>query len=138
VTINLLYRFNRAITAANKAYELDKSSDEISAVRNNVEKAIKAKNTGFENYRKGAYLEAYEEYKAGLKYANSNITLLKCMCDCISQLMRWQECINICDYILRIKPDEVDALHLRAQSYAKVTKCYLSIFLIVLANNTWK
>jgi tetratricopeptide (TPR) repeat protein len=128
--------FDHAVKEADYAYEKDKDNDEISAIRDVVRMASEAHNKGNNHYEKGAYLQAYKEYEAGLQYAKYNVTLLSYMNACKLQLERWEDCIEICSDVLRIKPDDKNALYGRAHSYGKVTNCYFSIFLVVLANNT--
>jgi tetratricopeptide (TPR) repeat protein len=116
-----LYSFEKAVAEADKAYTKDKSTAEI---WKSVQMVSAARIKGNENYNKGEYLQAYEEYQAGLQYAKSNTTLLSNLAACLLKLEKWEECIDICTKTLRIKPGHRKALHRCAESHGKVTNCF--------------
>ena len=116
-----MYRFEDAVEAADKAHRIDELNDEISAIQTHVQLICTVRNKGNKHYRLGDYLKAREEYKVGLKYAKSNVSLLNNLAACHWQLETWENCIEICNQVLQIRPDNYKALVRRADSYAKVT-----------------
>lgn len=119
--LNLFYRFENAVSAADKAHKLDQFNAEVSAIQTHVRMTSVARIKGNKSYIEGQYLEACDEYKVGLKYARSNASLLSNLAACHWKLGRWEKCIEICNQVLQIRPDNTKALLRRANSYAKVT-----------------
>jgi tetratricopeptide (TPR) repeat protein len=116
-----LYRFEDAAEAAAKAHKMDPFNAEVSAIQTNVQMMTAARIKGNKHYIEGDYLRAYDEFKVGLKYAKCNISLLSNLAACHWKLERWVKCIEICNRILQIRPDNIKALLRRADSHAKVT-----------------
>lgn len=119
--LNLLYRFKNAVAEADKAHAKDKSNEELSVLRENMRIASAARIKGNKHYSDGEYLKACDEYKVGLQHAKSNVTFLCNLAACHLQLERWKQCIEICNQVLQIRPDNKKALERRAHSYAKVS-----------------
>ncbi|KAF3339578.1 TPR repeat-containing thioredoxin TTL1-like protein [Carex littledalei] len=117
-----LGRFENAVTIADRAHRIDQFNDEISAIQTRVRMTCRSRITGNKHYRSGDYLKAREEYKVGLKYAKSNVSLLNNLAACHWQLETWENCIEICNQVLQIRPDNDKALVRRADSYAKLEK----------------
>ncbi|XP_078153557.1 TPR repeat-containing thioredoxin TTL2-like [Carex rostrata] len=122
-----LGRFENAVAAADMAHKIDQLNDEISAIQTHVQLICTARLKGNKYYRLGDYLKAREEYKVGLKYAKSNVSLLNNLAACHWQLQTWENCIDICNQVLQIRPDNDKALVRRADSYAKLEKWAKSV-----------
>jgi tetratricopeptide (TPR) repeat protein len=88
----------------------DKSSAEIYGIWQDMRMAREAHDKGNDHYNKGEFLQAYDEYQAGLQYSKSNIALLSNMAACLVQLGIWEQCVQICNEVIRIKPDHKKAL----------------------------
>ncbi|KAF3339614.1 TPR repeat-containing thioredoxin TTL1-like protein [Carex littledalei] len=115
-----LGRGETAVEAAEKARRIDHLNDEISAIHTHV----RLIHTGNTHYYSGDYLKALEKYTVGLKYAlkYTGDYLLINLAACHWHLEMWENCIEICNQVLQIQPDNGNVLAQRADSYAKLEK----------------
>jgi tetratricopeptide (TPR) repeat protein len=116
-----LFRFGNAVIAADRAQRIDQFSNEVIAIQTNVLMTNRARINGNKYYESGEYMKASDEYKIGLKYAKSNRFLLTSLAGCFWKLEKWEQCMAICNQVLRSWPNNSKALLLLAVSYAKVT-----------------
>ncbi|XP_072954616.1 TPR repeat-containing thioredoxin TTL1-like [Typha angustifolia] len=115
-----LGRFDAAVTAAEKAKQIDPSNMEVTMMLNNVRLVARARAQGNELFKSGNFSEACIAYGEGLKYEPSNPVLYCNRAACRSKLGQWEKSVEDCNEALRIQPSYTKALLRRAASYAKL------------------
>lgn len=115
-----VYRFESAVTAAEKARQVDPGNIEISMAANNVRLVARARAHGNELFKSGNFAEACIAYGEGLKYDSYNPVLYCNRAACRFKLGQWEKSVEDCNEALRIQPSYTKALLRRAASYTKV------------------
>ncbi|XP_038681700.1 inactive TPR repeat-containing thioredoxin TTL3-like isoform X2 [Tripterygium wilfordii] len=115
-----LGRFENAVSAAEKAWQIDYSNIEIAKVLNNVKMVAIARTSGNDLFNAGRYAEACSAYGEGLKYDIFNSVLYCNRAVCWSKLGMWEKSIEDCDQALRIHHNYTKALLRRAVSNEKL------------------
>lgn len=93
---------------------------------NNVRSVARCRAQGNELFKSGNFAEACIAYGEGLNYYPSNPVLLSNRAACHSKLGQWEKSVEDCNEALRTQPNYTKALLRRADSYTKVTLCYLA------------
>jgi tetratricopeptide (TPR) repeat protein len=113
-------RFDTAVSAAEKARDLDSKNAEVRMVLNNVKLVAGARTQGNKLFTAAKFYDASIAYGEGLKYDPFNSVLYCNRAACWSKLDRWSKAVDDCNAALRIRPSYTKALLRRAASYAKV------------------
>ncbi|KAG6488073.1 hypothetical protein ZIOFF_056831 [Zingiber officinale] len=117
-----LGRFENAVTAAEKARQIDARSVEVTSVLNSIRSAARARAQGNELFKSGNFAEACTAYGEGLRSSSSNPVLLCNRAACRSKLGQWGKSVEDCNEALRLQPNYTKALLRRADSYAKLER----------------
>ncbi|CAL9152111.1 unnamed protein product [Musa hybrid cultivar] len=117
-----LGRFENAVTAAEKAKQIDTRNIEVAMVLSNIRSVASARAQGNELFKSGNFAEACTAYGEGLKHDPSNPVLLCNRAACRSKLGQWVKSVEDCNEALRIQPSYTKALLRRADSYAKLER----------------
>lgn len=113
-------RFENAVTAAEKASEMDPRNSEIETFYRNVRLIAKARDRGNHLYESERYTEAGAAYAEGLKFDPYNAPLLSHRADCFFKVGMWESSIEDCNHALLIHSSYIKAYRQRAASYSKV------------------
>ncbi|OAY76833.1 TPR repeat-containing thioredoxin TTL1-like [Ananas comosus] len=122
-----LGRFESAVTAAEKARQVDPGNIEISMAANNVRLVARARAHGNELFKSGNFAEACIAYGEGLKYDSYNPVLYCNRAACRFKLGQWEKSVEDCNEALRIQPSYTKALLRRAASYTKLERWVESV-----------
>nr|CAD1834168.1 unnamed protein product [Ananas comosus var. bracteatus] len=122
-----VYRFESAVTAAEKARQVDPGNIEISMAANNVRLVARARAHGNELFKSGNFAEACIAYGEGLKYDSYNPVLYCNRAACRFKLGQWEKSVEDCNEALRIQPSYTKALLRRAASYTKLERWVESV-----------
>ncbi|XP_074592855.1 TPR repeat-containing thioredoxin TTL1-like [Curcuma longa] len=117
-----LGRFENAVTAAEKARQIDTRSVEVTTALNNIRSVARARAQGNELFKSGNFAEACTAYGEGLRSSPSNPVLLCNRAACRSKLGQWVKSVEDCNEALRLRPNYTKALLRRADSYAKLER----------------
>ncbi|KAG6505071.1 TPR repeat-containing thioredoxin TTL1-like [Zingiber officinale] len=117
-----LGRFENAVTAAEKARQIDARSVEVTTALNNIRSVARARTQGNELFKSGNFAEACTAYGEGLRSSPSNPVLLCNRAACRSKLGQWVKSVEDCNEALRLQPNYTKALLRRADSYAKLER----------------
>ncbi|VVA97669.1 unnamed protein product [Arabis nemorensis] len=117
-----LGRFENAVTAAQKASEINPKNSEIETLYRNVKSIARARDRGSDLYESERYTEAGSAYAEGLKFDPSNATLFSLRADCFFKVGMWESSIEDCNHALRILPSYIKPLRQRAASYSKLER----------------
>ncbi|XVF04348.1 hypothetical protein REPUB_Repub05bG0074700 [Reevesia pubescens] len=115
-----LGRFDNAITAAEKAGQIDPRNVEVAVLLNNVRLVARARSRGNDLFKSERFTEACSAYGDGLRLDPSNSVLYCNRAACWSKLGRWERSVEDCDQALSIQPNYIKALLRRAASNSKV------------------
>ncbi|XP_008783888.1 LOW QUALITY PROTEIN: TPR repeat-containing thioredoxin TTL1-like [Phoenix dactylifera] len=117
-----LGRFENAVSAAERAKQIDPGNLEVTAMLNNVRSVAQARALGNELFNSGKFAEACLAYGEGLKYDPSNPVLYCNRAACRSKLGQWEKSIEDCNEAVRIQPNYTKALLRRAASNSKLER----------------
>ncbi|MCL7041253.1 hypothetical protein MKW94_022540, partial [Papaver nudicaule] len=112
-------RFENAVAAAEKAYQIDPRSIEVTVMLKNVKLVAKARSLGNDLFKAGNFVEACSAYGDGLKIDPSNSVLYCNRAACWWRLGQWEKSVEDCNQTLRFQPKYTKALLRRAASNDK-------------------
>lgn len=115
-------RFEDAVTAVEKAGNIDPRNVEVAVLLNNVRLVARARARGNDLFKSERVTEACSAYGEGLKLDPSNKVLYCNRAACWIKLGMWERSIEDCDHALRIDPNYTKALLRRAASNNKLEK----------------
>ncbi|KAG7024786.1 TPR repeat-containing thioredoxin TTL1 [Cucurbita argyrosperma subsp. argyrosperma] len=117
-----LGRFENAVTAAEKAGQIDPRNVEVAMLLNNVRLVARARTRGNDLFKSERYTEACSAYGEGLKLDPSNSILYCNRAACWFKLGMWERSIEDCNHALLIQPTYMKALLRRAASNSKLER----------------
>ncbi|GFZ07549.1 tetratricopetide-repeat thioredoxin-like 1 [Actinidia rufa] len=115
-------RFENAVTAAEKAGQIDPRNIEISVLLNNVRLVSRARARGNDLFKSERFTEASSAYGEGLRIDPSNAILLCNRAACWFKLGLWERSVDDCNQALLIQPNYTKALLRRAASNSKLER----------------
>ncbi|XP_047955521.1 TPR repeat-containing thioredoxin TTL1-like [Salvia hispanica] len=115
-------RFDSAVTAIEKAGQIDPRNVEIAVLLGNVRLVGRARARGNELFKSERYTEACSAYGEGLKHDPSNSVLYCNRAACWFKLGMWERSVDDCNQALRIQPNYIKALLRRAASNSKLER----------------
>ncbi|XP_057465610.1 TPR repeat-containing thioredoxin TTL1-like isoform X1 [Actinidia eriantha] len=115
-------RFENAVTAAEKAGQIDPRNIEISVLLNNVRLVSRARARGNDLFKSERFTEASSAYGEGLRLDPSNAILLCNRAACWFKLGLWERSVDDCNQALLIQPNYTKALLRRAASNSKLER----------------
>ena len=113
-------RFENAVTAVEKAGQIDPRNVEVSVLLNNVKLVSKARARGNDLFKSERFTDACSAYSDGLKLDPSNSVLYCNRAACWFKLGLWEHSVDDCNQALHIQPNYTKALLRRAASNSKV------------------
>lgn len=113
-------RFENAVTAAEKAGQIDPRNVEVAVLLNNVKLVAKARTCGNNLFKSERFTEACSAYGEGLRHDPSNSVLYCNRAACWFKLGLWERSVDDCNQALCIQPNYIKALLRRAASNSKV------------------
>jgi tetratricopeptide (TPR) repeat protein len=128
-------RFQNAVTAAEKASQIDSRNLEVAVLVNNVRMVARARARGNDLFKSERFTEACSAYGEGLRLDPSNSVLYCNRAACWFKLGQWEKSIEDSNQALRIHPHYTKALLRRATSNSKVN-CLLPVFMIPYCCNS--
>ncbi|KAJ4845840.1 TPR repeat-containing thioredoxin ttl1 [Turnera subulata] len=117
-----LGRFDSAVTAAEKASQIDPQHVEVAVMVNNVRLVARARARGNDLFKSERFTEACSAYGEGLKLDPSNSVLFCNRAACWFKLGLWERSIDDCNQALSIQPNYTKALLRRAASNSKLER----------------
>lgn len=114
-------RFENAVTAAEKAGQIDARNVEVAVLLSNVRLVARARSRGNNLFKSERFTEACSAYGEGLRLDPSNPVLYCNRAACWFKLGMWERSIEDCNQALSIQPSYAKALLRRAASNSKVT-----------------
>ncbi|KAL1537710.1 TPR repeat-containing thioredoxin TTL1-like [Salvia divinorum] len=115
-------RFESAVTAIEKAGQIDPRNVEIAALLSNVRVVGRARARGNDLFKSERFTEACSAYGEGLKHDPSNSVLYCNRAACWFKLGMWERSVDDCNQALRIQPNYIKALLRRAASNSKLER----------------
>ncbi|CAA0816342.1 TPR repeat-containing thioredoxin TTL1 [Striga hermonthica] len=115
-------RFESALSAAEKAKEMDPHNVEISNLLNNVRLVSRARARGNDLFRSERFTEACLAYGEGLRLDPSNSVLYCNRAACWYKLGKLEKSLDDCNQALQIQPRYTKALLRRALSNSKLER----------------
>ncbi|KAF7144942.1 hypothetical protein RHSIM_Rhsim04G0024900 [Rhododendron simsii] len=115
-------RFENAVTAAEKAGQIDPRNVEISVLLNNVRLVSRARVRGNDLFKSERFTEACSAYGEGLRIDPSNAILYGNRAACWFKLGLWERSVDDCNQALRFQPNYTKALLRRAASSNKLER----------------
>ncbi|XP_042028826.1 TPR repeat-containing thioredoxin TTL1-like [Salvia splendens] len=115
-------RFESAVTAIEKAGQIDPRNVEIAVLLSNVRVVGRARARGNDLFKSERYTEACSAYGEGLKHDPSNSVLYCNRAACWFKLGMWERSVDDCNQALRIQPNYIKALLRRAASNSKLER----------------
>ncbi|EOY13238.1 hypothetical protein QUC31_002226 [Theobroma cacao] len=117
-----LGRFENAVTAAERAGQIDPRNVEVAVLLNNVRLVARARARGNDLFKSERFTEACSAYGDGLRL-DPSISVLYCnRAACWFKLGRWERSVEDCDQALSIQPNYIKALLRRAASNSKLER----------------
>lgn len=116
----VICRFENAVTAAEKAAQIDPRNAEVAVLLTNVRLVARARARGNDLFKSERFTEACLAYEEGLKLEPSNSVLYCNRAACFFKLGLWERSIEDCNRALSIQPNYTKALLRRAASNSKV------------------
>lgn len=123
-------RFENAVTAAERAAQLDPRNVEVALLLKNVKFVARARARGNDLFKSERFTEACSAYAEGLKLDPFNSVLYCNRAACWFKLGQWGNSIEDCNQALHIQPNYTKALLRRAASNSKVI-CSPEIFYLL-------
>ncbi|KAK7401779.1 hypothetical protein VNO78_13540 [Psophocarpus tetragonolobus] len=117
-----LGRFENAVTAAEKASQIDPRNVEVAVLLNNVRMVARARVRGNDLFKSERYTEACSAYGEGLRLDPSNSVLYCNRAACWFKLGQWERSIEDSNQALHIQPNYTKALLRRAASNSKIER----------------
>ncbi|KAL5565071.1 hypothetical protein UlMin_028235 [Ulmus minor] len=117
-----LGRFENAVTAAEKAGQIDPRNIEVAVLLNNVRLVARARARGNDLFKSERFTEACSAYGDGLKLDFLNPVLYCNRAACWFKLGMWEKSIEDCNQALLIQPNYTKALLRRAASNSKLER----------------
>ncbi|KAE9585148.1 hypothetical protein Lal_00017825 [Lupinus albus] len=117
-----LGRFENAVTAAEKASQIDSRNVEVAVLLNNVRMVARARVHGNNLFKSERFTEACSAYGEGLKLDPSNSVLYCNRAACWFKLGQWERSIEDTNQALLIQPKYTKALLRRAASNNKLER----------------
>ncbi|KAG6689138.1 hypothetical protein I3843_11G157100 [Carya illinoinensis] len=115
-----LGRFENAVTAAEKAVQIDPRNVEVAVLLTNVRLVARARARGNDLFKSERFTEACLAYEEGLRIEPSNSVLYCNRAACFFKLGLWERSIEDCNRALSIQPNYTKALLRRAASNSKL------------------
>ncbi|GMP53106.1 hypothetical protein CsSME_00018677 [Camellia sinensis var. sinensis] len=115
-------RFENAVTAAEKAGQIDPRNIEISVLLNNVRLVSRARVRGNDLFKSERFTEACSAYGEGLRLDPSNSVLYCNRAACWYKLGLWERAVDDCNQALHFQPNYTKALLRRAASNNKLER----------------
>ena len=113
-------RFENAVTAMEKAGQIDPRNVEVANFLNNVRTIARARARGNDLFKSERFTEACAAYAEGLRLDPSNSVLHCNRAACWYKLGMWERSVDDCNLALHFQPNYTKALLRRAASYIKV------------------
>lgn len=117
-----LGRFENAVTAIEKAGQIDPRGIEISVVLNNVRVVARARTRGNDLFKSERFTEACSAYGEGLRLHPFSSVLYCNRAACWYKLGQWEKALDDCNQALHIQPNYTKALLRRAASYSMLER----------------
>lgn len=117
-----LGRFENAVTAADKASQIDARNVEVAVLLKNVRIVARARVRGNDLFKSERYTEACLAYGEGLRLDPSNSVLYCNRAACWFKLGQWERSIEDSNQALHIQPNYTKALLRRAASNSKLER----------------
>ncbi|CBI20201.3 unnamed protein product, partial [Vitis vinifera] len=117
-----LGRFENAVTAVEKAGQIDPRNVEVAVLLNNVRMVARARARGNDLFKSERFTEACAAYGEGLRLDPSNSVLYCNRAACYYKLGMWERSVDDCNQALYIQPNYMKALLRRAASYSKLER----------------
>ncbi|KAE9592876.1 hypothetical protein Lal_00029436 [Lupinus albus] len=115
-------RFENAVTAAEKAIQIDQRNVEVAVLLNNVRMVARARVRGNDLFKSERFTEACSAYGEGLRLDPSNSVLYCNRGACWYKLGQWERSIEDSNQALRVQPNYKKALLRRAASNSKLER----------------
>ncbi|TKY66434.1 TPR repeat-containing thioredoxin TTL1 [Spatholobus suberectus] len=115
-------RFENAVTAAEKASQIDPRNVEVAVLLNNVRMVARARLRGNDLFKSERFTEACSAYGEGLRLDPSNSVLYCNRAACWFKLGQWERSIEDCNQALCIQPNYTKAILRRAASNGKLER----------------
>ncbi|KAL2496507.1 TPR repeat-containing thioredoxin TTL1 [Forsythia ovata] len=115
-------RSDNALTAIEKAGQIDPLNIEISVMLNNVKLVGRARARGNDLFKSERFTEACSAYAEGLRLDPLNSILYCNRAACWFKLGQWERSVDDCNVALRIQPNYIKALLRRAASNSKLER----------------
>ncbi|BAT89554.1 hypothetical protein LR48_Vigan08g037400 [Vigna angularis] len=115
-------RFENAVTAAEKASQIDPRNVEVAVLLKNVGMVARARLRGNDLFKSERFTEACSAYGEGLRLDPSNSVLYCNRAACWFKLGQWERSIEDCNQALRIQPNYTKAILRRAASNSKLER----------------
>ncbi|KAA8523986.1 hypothetical protein F0562_010583 [Nyssa sinensis] len=117
-----LGRFENAVTAGERAGQIDPRNVEVSVLLNNVRLVARARARGNDLFKSERFTEACSAYGEGLRLDSSNSVLYCNRAACWYKLGLWERSVDDCNQALCIRPNYIKALLRRAASNSKLER----------------
>lgn len=115
-------RFDDAVSAAEKAGEIDPQNSEVAGLVKNVKLVAQARSRGNDLFKSERFTEACTAYDQGLRLDPSNSVLYCNRAACWDKLGRWERSIDDCNHALNIQQNYTKALLRRAAANFKLER----------------
>lgn len=115
-------RFENAVSAVERAGQIDPRNIEVSVFLNNVRLVGRARTRGNDLFKSERYTEACAAYGEGLRRDSSNSVLYCNRAACWYKLGLWEKSVADCNQALTFQPNYTKALLRRAASNAKLER----------------
>ncbi|KAL2326794.1 hypothetical protein Fmac_020221 [Flemingia macrophylla] len=115
-------RFDNAVSAAEKANQIDPRNVEVAVLVNNVRMVARARLRGNDLFKSERFTEACSAYGDGLRLDPSNSVLYCNRAACWFKLGQWERSIEDCNQALCIQPNYTKAILRRAASNSKLER----------------
>ncbi|CAN4102951.1 unnamed protein product [Withania somnifera] len=115
-------RFENAVSAVERAVQIDPRNIEVSVLLNNARLVGRARTRGNDLFKSERYTEACAAYGEGLRHDSSNSVLYCNRAACWYKLGQWEQSVDDCNRALRFHPNYTKALLRRAASNTKLER----------------
>ncbi|KAM7492531.1 hypothetical protein LguiA_035452 [Lonicera macranthoides] len=115
-------RFENAVTAVERAGQIDPRNVEVSGLANTVKLVARARARGNDLFKSERFTEACSAYGEGLRIDTLNSVLYCNRAACWYKLGKWERSLDDCNQALRIQPNYTKALLRRAASNTKLER----------------